>query len=70
MGKTVKAAVLTAPGRIELQEFPYPTLEEGALLLLRVEMCGICGTDKHTYQGQQARRLPQDSYITKLKGKE
>ena len=50
MGKTVKAAVLTAPGHMELQEFPYPTLEEGALLL-RVEMCGICGTDKHTYQG-------------------
>ena len=50
MPNIVKAAVLTRPGHIEIQEFPYPRLDRGSLLL-RMEMCGICGTDKHTYQG-------------------
>jgi threonine dehydrogenase-like Zn-dependent dehydrogenase len=51
MSKAIKAAVLTRPGHIEIQEFPRPRLEKGALLL-RMEMCGICGTDKHTYRGE------------------
>lgn len=46
----VKAAVLEAPGEIRVQEFPYPHLR-GQDMILRVEMAGICGTDKHTYQG-------------------
>ena len=51
MADSVRAAVLAAPGRYELQEFPYPRLEDGALLM-QVEMVGICGTDKHTYAGE------------------
>src|SRR3990167_4006873 len=51
MFKKIRAAVLVKPGKIEVQEFPYPKLEEGALLMM-VEMSGICGTDKHTYQGE------------------
>jgi threonine dehydrogenase-like Zn-dependent dehydrogenase len=47
----VRAAVLVAPGRYEVQEFPRPSLDDGSLLL-EVEMSGICGTDKHTYQGE------------------
>jgi threonine dehydrogenase-like Zn-dependent dehydrogenase len=46
-----KAAVLVAPGRLEIQEFPLPRLEDGALLL-KMELSGICGTDKHTYRGE------------------
>lgn len=46
----VKAAVLLAPGEIHVQEFPYPTLR-GHDMILRVEMSGICGTDKHTFRG-------------------
>ena len=48
---SVRAAVLTAPGRYEVQEFPRPVLPEGAALM-EIEMSGICGTDKHTYQGE------------------
>ena len=48
---TVRAAVLTAPGRYEVQDFDRPRLEDGAVLM-EVEMSGICGTDKHTYQGE------------------
>jgi len=34
-----------------VQEFRRPALEDGAALL-RMEMSGICGTDKHTYSGE------------------
>ncbi len=51
MGGSVRAAVLVGPGRYEVQEFPRPVLEDGALLL-QVELSGICGTDKHTYAGE------------------
>jgi L-iditol 2-dehydrogenase len=51
MNKTFKAAVLVSPGKMEIQEFPKPTLEEGAMLVETI-MCGICGTDKHAYKGE------------------
>lgn len=51
MVEKVTAAVLVAPGRYELQEFDRPVLPDGAMLI-RMEMSGICGTDKHTYQGE------------------
>ena len=51
MSEQVTAAVLTAPGRYELQEFPRPELPDGSLLM-QMEMSGICGTDKHTYLGE------------------
>jgi threonine dehydrogenase-like Zn-dependent dehydrogenase len=51
VGGSVRAAVMVRPGKIEIQQFPFPQLESGALLL-KVEMCGICGTDKHTWRGE------------------
>jgi threonine dehydrogenase-like Zn-dependent dehydrogenase len=44
MVHTVRAAVLTGPGWLEVQEFPRPVIgpDEG---LLRIERCGICGSD-------------------------
>jgi threonine dehydrogenase-like Zn-dependent dehydrogenase len=48
--RSVQAATLVEPGRYELREFPLPDPEPGCVLL-KVEMSGICGTDKHTYQG-------------------
>ncbi|HEY1370191.1 MAG TPA: zinc-binding dehydrogenase [Gaiellaceae bacterium] len=47
----MRAAVMTAPGAIEVQEFPRPDPEPGAVLL-RIEYSGICGTDKHTFRGE------------------
>ena len=47
----VRAVVMVEPGNVEVQEFPYPDLEEGAMII-QVEMAGICGTDKHTYKGE------------------
>ena len=51
MAKSCRAAVMVRPGKIEIQEFPFPELKDGALLL-EVEICGICGTDKHTWRGE------------------
>jgi L-iditol 2-dehydrogenase len=33
-----------------LREYPLPELERGCVLV-KMELSGICGTDKHTYQG-------------------
>jgi len=52
MGKDrVKAVVMVEPGRVEVQEFPYPQIEKDAMVI-KIEMAGICGTDKHTYKGE------------------
>jgi threonine dehydrogenase-like Zn-dependent dehydrogenase len=47
---SVLAATLVEPGRYELREFPLPDPAPGCVLV-KMEMSGICGTDKHTYQG-------------------
>src|SRR5437870_12983102 len=44
------AATLVEPGRYELREYPVPEPAPGCVLV-RMELSGICGTDKHTYQG-------------------
>ena len=47
----VKSVVMTAPGKVELQEFPWPKHLEPGALIAKVEMAGICGTDKHAFDG-------------------
>lgn len=49
--KTMKAAVFVEPGRIELQDLPIPQAGP-AEVLLRVDACGVCGTDKHIFEGE------------------
>jgi threonine dehydrogenase-like Zn-dependent dehydrogenase len=46
----VLAATLVEPGRYELREYPLPEVQPGCLLV-KMQVSGICGTDKHTYQG-------------------
>src|SRR5262252_5482436 len=47
---SVLAATLAEPGRYELREFPLPEPGPGCVLI-RMELSGICGTDKHTFEG-------------------
>lgn len=47
----VQAAVLTGPGRLEVHEFPRPRVEPHQALI-RMELSGICGTDKHCFKGE------------------
>lgn len=42
---------MVKPGRIEIREFPYSTVADNAMLM-KVELSGICGTDKHTFRGE------------------
>ncbi|MGC8832669.1 MAG: zinc-dependent alcohol dehydrogenase family protein [Armatimonadota bacterium] len=53
----MKAAVLTAPRRIEIQDRPVPKPGPGELLLA-VHTCGVCGTDAHIYNGEFLVRFP------------
>ena len=46
----VLAATLVKPGEYELREYPLPDPAPGCVLV-KMEMSGICGTDKHTFQG-------------------
>ncbi|MGL4724857.1 MAG: zinc-dependent alcohol dehydrogenase [Scandinavium sp.] len=43
------AAVLTGPRQIQLQAFPLPEMGDDEILV-KVEGCGICGTDVHEYK--------------------
>ncbi|MGQ9859833.1 MAG: zinc-dependent alcohol dehydrogenase [Thermodesulfobacteriota bacterium] len=49
-----RAVVLSAPGSIELREFPLPKIgeEDG---LLRVELVGVCGSDPGIFAGRSTR---------------
>jgi threonine dehydrogenase-like Zn-dependent dehydrogenase len=46
----VRAAVLVEPRRIELREFRRPAIGPDDALL-RIEACGICGSDYEQYEG-------------------
>src|SRR5581483_1245597 len=51
MPKTITAAVQDGPGRLELRDLPRPVIgpDDG---LLRVEACGICGSDVEQLRGE------------------
>ncbi|MDD3656768.1 MAG: zinc-binding dehydrogenase [Atribacterota bacterium] len=51
MTKLSKAAVLKAPGEIGIQFFPVIKPGKGAAVC-RMIVSGICGTDKHSYNGE------------------
>jgi 2-desacetyl-2-hydroxyethyl bacteriochlorophyllide A dehydrogenase len=54
----MKAAVLVAPHRFEIQERPVPAFGPDDVLV-QVERVGICGTDLHIFHGHYAaERLP------------
>jgi threonine dehydrogenase-like Zn-dependent dehydrogenase len=49
-GGRVRAAVLVKPKTIEMREFPRPSVGPDDALL-RIEACGICGSDYEQYEG-------------------
>ena len=57
MARTSRAIVQTAPRRLELRELPIPEIDDDTGLL-RVEACGICGSDAEQYAGVLPVRLP------------
>lgn len=57
MPKTSRAVVQTGPRRLEMRELPIPELTDDTALL-RVEACGICGSDAEQYAGLLPVRMP------------
>jgi L-iditol 2-dehydrogenase len=53
----MKALVLTAPSKLELQDVPAPRPAADEVLI-RVRACGICGSDLHGWDGSSGRRTP------------
>ncbi|QEG21597.1 zinc-dependent alcohol dehydrogenase [Mariniblastus fucicola] len=49
--ETVRAVAMTAPGQTEMRSYPYPTMDQDSAIL-KVDMAGICGTDRHIYKGE------------------
>jgi threonine dehydrogenase-like Zn-dependent dehydrogenase len=50
MSSVARAAVLVAPRTYQVREFPMPTPASGCLVVKNL-LSGICGTDKHTFEG-------------------
>ena len=55
--KTAKVAMLTAHKKIEVKEFPIPTVGDNDILV-KVEGCGVCGTDVHEWKGDPFGLIP------------
>src|SRR4051794_28543282 len=57
MGGEVRAAVAVGRDQIELQTFPRPTLGPRDLLV-RVALCGVCGSDPHILRSDWGTTYP------------
>jgi len=55
--KTAKVAMLTALENYEIKEFPIPEVGDGDILV-KVEGCGICGTDAHEFKRDPFGLIP------------
>ena len=61
MPKIIKAAYVTGPGRLEIREIDLPRVSEKDLLL-KVEMCGVCGTDVHMFYSEKPYPWKKQEY--------
>ncbi len=55
--KTAKVAMLTELNKIEVQEYPIPEVGDDDILV-KVEGCGICGTDVHEWRKDPFSLIP------------
>ncbi len=55
--KTTFAMALTAPGVLEPRDIPLPSIADGQALL-RIEACGICGTDCEQFKSGLGLPMP------------
>jgi 2-desacetyl-2-hydroxyethyl bacteriochlorophyllide A dehydrogenase len=53
----MKAAVFTSPYRLSIEQLDIPKLEKKQVLV-KVDTCGLCGTDFHIYTGESYSRPP------------
>ena len=53
----VRALVLEAPRELVVRTFPRPAIADDDALL-RIEACGLCGTDHEMWSGEMKKFLP------------
>ena len=53
MSRTMRAQVVEEPGKMVLKQVPIPEISAEEVLI-KVSMCGICGTDWKIYKGEYA----------------
>jgi L-iditol 2-dehydrogenase len=53
----MKSLLLSSYNHLEIADMPLPPVGPGEVLV-RVEACGICGSDVHGYDGSSGRRIP------------
>ncbi len=53
----MKSLLLSGYNHLEIADSPAPVAGSGEVLV-RVEACGICGSDVHGYDGSSGRRIP------------
>src|ERR1700761_8055973 len=53
----MKSLLLSEYSHLEIADTPVPALQPDEVLI-RVEACGICGSDVHGYDGGSGRRIP------------
>ena len=53
----MKSLILTEYSHLEITDLPTPAVGPKDVLV-RVEACGICGSDVHGYDGSSGRRIP------------
>lgn len=53
----MKSLLLSAYNHLEIADMPVPEPGRGEVLI-RVEACGICGSDVHGFDGSTGRRIP------------
>src|SRR4051812_36729549 len=56
---TMRAAVLLAPGRLELREVPLPQPGPGEVRL-RIESCGVCASNLPVWEGKPWFTYPME----------
>ena len=57
IAKTARVAMMTEKKHFELQEYPIPELGDDDILV-KVEGCGVCGTDAHEYKNDPFGLIP------------
>src|SRR4051812_43930693 len=55
----MRAATISAPGRVEVQTMPVPMPGRGEVLL-KIESCGVCASNLPVWEGRPWFTYPQE----------
>jgi threonine dehydrogenase-like Zn-dependent dehydrogenase len=66
----VKATILEGVEKLRVVDYPEPEVQDNSLLM-RMELCGVCGTDMHLYAGKMKVPfpiIPGHEWVGKIEG--